>query len=48
MRTAGFYVNARVGLNVRVEGDSSLRVDDATYSAHCLIPLASPKVGWEL
>jgi hypothetical protein len=45
---AGFYVNPWVGLNLRVDGDASVRVGDSTYSAPRLTPLASLKVGWEL
>ncbi len=45
---AGFYINPWVGLNVRVDGDSSVRVGDSTFAAPRLTPLASLKVGWEL
>lgn len=45
---AGFYVNPWVGLNVRLDGEASVRVGDSPYSAPRLTPLASLKVGWEL
>lgn len=45
---SGFYVNPWVGLNLRIDGDASVRVGDSTYSAPRLTPLASLKVGWEL
>jgi hypothetical protein len=45
---AGFYVNPWVGLNVRLDGESAVRVGEQTYAAPRVTPLASLKLGWEL
>lgn len=44
---AGFYINPWVGLNVRLDGESSVLAGERTYSAPRLIPLASLKLGWQ-
>lgn len=44
---AGFYLNPWVGLNVRLDGDSSVLVGERTYSAPRVSPVASLKLGWQ-
>lgn len=44
---AGFYLNPWVGLNLRLDGDSSVLVGERTYSAPRVSPVASLKLGWQ-
>ena len=44
---AGFYINPWVGLNVRLDGPSTVPVGELTYDAPRVSPLASLKLGWE-
>lgn len=46
-KSAGFYVNPWIGVNVRVDGESTVVVDGRTYSAPRISPLASVKLGWQ-
>ncbi len=46
-KSAGFYINPWIGVNVRVDGDASVDVDGRIYSAPRIIPLASMKLGWQ-